>query len=79
MNFGSNRERFVRVGKNVSLLFFFSRTRQQEQGRSYYLQNCILLRPQQAVAEDVVEGETTRNRGKKETKNEIFSISLPVQ
>ena len=23
MNFGSNRERFVRVGKNVSLLFFF--------------------------------------------------------
>jgi len=77
MNFGSNRKRFVRGGMNVPL--FFSCTRQQEQGRSYYLQNCILLRPQQAVAEDVVEGGMIRNGGKKETKNEILSILLLVQ
>jgi hypothetical protein len=77
MNFGSNRKRFVRGGMNVPL--FFSFTWQQEQGRSYYLQNCILLRPQQAVAEDVVEGGMIRNRGKKETKNEILSILFLVQ
>jgi hypothetical protein len=58
---------------------FFSRTRQEERGSLYYLQNCILLRPQQAVAEDLVGGEKIWNRGKKKTKNEIFSILLPVQ